>query len=111
MAEALLDRSAGFRTLAEPAVQIALNEFVVLKIRVAGAYSIYLLELPGRKILFRIETPTPGEEPLTSQDFMQARQCSRQTDLRASNNAAFASVSEAERARISSAPRPSFRHF
>src|SRR5947209_18457190 len=64
LAEALLDRSASFRALAQPAMQIALDEFVVLKIRIAGAYSIYFLELPWRKVLFRVETPTPGEKPL-----------------------------------------------
>src|SRR2546422_11177286 len=48
------------------------HEAIVREMRIAGQHAIDGLHLPGTQILMRIEAPTAGEQPLASQDLVNA---------------------------------------
>src|ERR1700722_4064615 len=58
--------------LAKPFIKMLLYECVVLQMRIRPRHAIHLFALAGRKFLLGVETPTPFEQSLAAQDFMDA---------------------------------------
>ena len=71
MAPLLTGATKRFR-LAQPGIQIFLNEPVIQEMGIIARHPIDLFTLPRRKIFIRIETPSAFEQSLAPQDLVQA---------------------------------------
>src|SRR5579862_546847 len=60
------------KTLAKPFIQMLLYKGVVLQLRIESAHPVDFIDLAWGKFLIWIETPSPFEQPLASQDLMNS---------------------------------------
>src|SRR5438094_10671746 len=55
----------------QPPVEVGAHKIIIRQLRIAGQYSIDLLQLARREIFGRVDTPAAGEQALPSKDLMQ----------------------------------------